>query len=263
MAELAAKARPVLEKHGKVPQQRKFFRGVILLALRRDRYVVSPETLACAKALLNLLEQTKNTGEITEIVMERFLVGFTQFWASDLSEAEVQLGVALNLAERTGNVEIQSRCLNYLTLVSRRRCQIETTQAFNARNMAMAKAGQLLEYVGMAKANQAWLALRRQEASEAGRLGREALTILQQVAQGMMFRWTALWPLLAAALALNLDNEAIDHARVLLDTKQNPPPPAIERVLSQAVANWDSGQQDLARKDLQRAVELATPFGYV
>jgi hypothetical protein len=160
-------------------------------------------------------------------------------------------------------VEIQSRSLTYLTLLYRKQGQVEATQAFSERSITVAKAGQMLEYIGMAKANQAWVAWRRRDLVEARNKGQEALITLEQVAQGMMFRWTALWPLVGVSVALNSDGEAIDYARTLLDPKQNPPPPNLASVLAQAIEHWGSGHSESARTHLQQAVELASASGFL
>jgi predicted ATPase/class 3 adenylate cyclase len=260
MAELAEKAKPILQQYGEVLQQRKFLRGMVLLGLRRDCYVVTDETLAYARALFAVLEQSEDDAEVA---LDRFLVGFTHLWRGDLTESEAHLQAALRLAERTGNVEVQSRCLTYLTVLFRKRGQVDETQIFSERSIVVAKAGRMIEYISMAQANQAWVAWRRGDPAEAKNKAEESFAVFEKVAQGRMFRWTALWPLLGVALARNSDQEAVQHAQALLDPRDQAPPPALASLLNEAVQSWEAGRPEPTRATLQRAVELATTLGYL
>jgi hypothetical protein len=69
----------------------------------------------------------------------------------------------------------------------------------------------MLEYIGTARANLAWLAWREGDVSRAEEEGRAALTTWQQLPAGFAscsLQWTALWALMAVALAQGHTAEA-------------------------------------------------------
>lgn len=118
-------------------------------------------------------------------------------------------------------------------------------------------------YIGMAKANLAWVAWREGKLAEARELGRAALALWSQSSIFMPVRWTALWPLIGTELAQERIPEAIAYARRLLIPGQQLPPEALSAVVEAALQEWDAGQQDTARRDLDQAIGMAQQMGYL
>jgi hypothetical protein len=79
----------------------------------------------------------------------------------------------------------------------------------------------------------------------------------------MPVRWTALWPLIGTELAQERIPEAIADARALLAPGQHLPPEALSAVVEAALQEWDTGQRDTARRDLDRATVIAQQIGYL
>ena len=65
------------------------------------------------------------------------MLGCCRLWDGRFDEAEELLQAALALAERIGNITLQVRCLNVLSLVYRRRGQVEEVQRYASRMQAM------------------------------------------------------------------------------------------------------------------------------
>jgi len=199
MADLAAQVRPAVEQHGTPNQCISFFLSLASMHGRRDRYVVSEETLDLCQTALAISQEAENP---SDIAWARFMLGFNQLWHGDLDGAEKQMQAALALSEQTGDVVHQSRCLTYLTILYRRRGQLERARRYASQSLASATAGQMLEYIGMASANLAWVAWHEGNLAQAEEEGRAALDLWRQLPaahSSCAFQWTALWPLVGVA----------------------------------------------------------------
>ena len=155
MAEAAERSRPVIEACATAKQRRHFFHNLVLLDLRRDAYTPTEETLAYARQAVTLAEELGVAGQLAWAL---FLLGFTLLWYRSLGEAEEILLKSLEVAERAGHVPVQSMCTTYLTVLHRKRNDVERVRIWNERSLAVAVAAKRTEYVAMAAANRAWLA---------------------------------------------------------------------------------------------------------
>jgi predicted ATPase len=254
MTELAKKTQPFLERYGTPTQRAKFFHGLARMGFRRERYMLSEETLSYALSAVTASQKSEN---LSVINMSQFHLGFSYLWADKWDDAEEPLHVALRLAEQIGDVVLQSRCLTYMTIVYRKCGQRDQVNSYSLRCLNIAKIAQLPEYVGMAKANLAWVAWSEKNLSEAETNGKAALEILQQLSAVWPHYWTALWPLIGVSLAQNRVSKAIDYARALLDPKQKRLPDALTAVLEKAIETWDAGNEQSTLSQLTQAMELA------
>src|SRR5262249_49029150 len=152
-------------------------RGLLSFHLRRDRFVISPEMLSYAQ---RCLEAQRQTNDLSELAYAQFNVGFAWLWYGDLDAAEQEMLAALELAERSGDVTVQSRCLTYLTIVERKRGRIDAVREYVRRSLAVATSSQMFEYSGAAKGNLAWLAWRAGDLAEVRAHGQEALDLWRQ-----------------------------------------------------------------------------------
>ena len=262
MAELA-KLRPLVEEHGTPTHRVYFLTAIAAMNDRRDRYVVSEETLDLCQAAVNI---SQASGKPSAIISARFDLGFNQLWRGDLEPAERHMQAALALAEETENIVQQSRCLTYLTILYRKRGRLNKTHQYASRSLAAAKAGQMIEYVGTARANLAWVAWREGSLAQAESEGRAALEVWQQLPVGHSlcpFRWTAIWPLVAVAAAQGQTCAAAEMLEGLLDPSQQPPPEALVAVVEKAVRAAKNEESEALSPCLGQALALAGELGYL
>jgi tRNA A-37 threonylcarbamoyl transferase component Bud32/tetratricopeptide (TPR) repeat protein/energy-coupling factor transporter ATP-binding protein EcfA2 len=264
MNELAGKVRPAVEQYGNPAQRARFFNGLTLMGYRRSRYVISDEIIAHSRAAFSASRESKN---LISLGMSCFLLGFSLLWRGDLDEAEERMQESLKLAERTGDVVLQSRCLTYLTVLYRKRGEIEKVRQNIPRCETVASAGQMIEYLATAKANTAWVAWREGNLPEVITNGQAALETWQQLPAGhasTAFRWTAFWPLIGVSITQDQISEAIDYARGLLDSSQMMRvPEALTAVLEKAIYTWQGGDAKETCTNLNQALELAQKMGYL
>ena len=134
--------------------------------------MTSEESLGYAHALLAARLDMENEHEVG---WARFYLGVAYLWHGDLEEAEEQLHAALTVGEQTGDVTLQARCLGNVIHVYRNRGQVEATRRASVRALAFLTETPMPYYIGMAKANLAWVAWRVGNLSEARELGQAAL----------------------------------------------------------------------------------------
>jgi DNA-binding SARP family transcriptional activator/predicted ATPase len=262
MSELAT-VRSSVERHGTPSQCISFFLCLASMNNRRDRYVVSEETLDFCRIALAIARESEDSGDIA---WARFLLGFSQLWCGDLDDAEKQMEAALALAEETGDVVHQSRCLAYLAVLHRKRDQLGQARRYALRGLDAARVGQMPEYVGTAQANLAWVAWREDDLAQAEAYGQAALKSWGQLPAGhasCAFRWTALWPLVAAAAARNQIREAFAWLRALLEPSQQPPPTALKAAVESALRVAQGSDAGEAQRLLERSIALAGELGYL
>jgi predicted ATPase/DNA-binding SARP family transcriptional activator len=262
MSELG-QIRSVVEQHGTPTQCINFFLALASMNQRRDRYVVSEETLDLCQIALAISQESEEVGEIA---WARFMLGFGQLWHGDLDEAEQQIQAALALAEQTGDVVHQSRCLTYLTILYRKRGQLGKARHYIPRSLAAAQAGQMVEYVGMAQANLSWVSWREGDLAQAEANGQAALRFWRQLPSGhssCAFQWLALWPLVAVAAARDRVPEACAFMPALLQPTQQRLPDALTAAVENVLSAGEDNDLEAARTYLARALALAQELAYL
>ena len=260
MAALVRQVRPVLERHGTPAQRSDFFGSLLFMASRRDRYVISDETLAYGRARLAAAEEM---GEPFQVATAQFNLGFSLLFYSNLDEAERRFLEALGFAERAGDVTLQARSLTYLSILYRKRGLVDEVRSYIERSLVAAEAGGMVEYITVARANRSWLAWRAGKLTEAEREGMAAVEELRALPIPYPLHWLALWPLIAAALARDDTETAVTHARALLPPPQQPPPKQLASLLTSGIEAWDQGRREAATRDLRSAVEVAEDLAYL
>jgi len=263
IANLEEEIRGTVEQFGTPAQHVNFLLSLTSLHLLRDRYVVSDVVISNTQAALAI---SQTSGSIGELAWVRFLLGFGQLWRGDLDKAEEQMLAALKGAETTGDIVHQSRCLTYLTVLYRKRGQVDCVQAYAARSLSMAEAAEMPEYVGTARANQAYVAWHVGDYAGSRAHGQAALASWHQLPTrhaSCSFQWTALWPLVAIALTDGELSKAIEYARILLEPSQQRLPDPLARAVEQAIDDWENGQLDEVETHLGLAVSLAQESSYL
>jgi class 3 adenylate cyclase/tetratricopeptide (TPR) repeat protein len=257
---LAEKIRPLIDKHATTLQRGSFFQGLTLMALRRDRYTADKKTIADAEASLAAIEESKL---LPEIGHARFVLGFSNLWAGQLGPADKWINDALKLAVRIGDIVLQTRCLTYLTVIRRRRGELEATLSFSEQSLASASSSRMPEYMGMAMGNLAWVRFRQNDLAQAHEQASAGVAKLLETPQGHILLWVALWPLIGVALARQETDEAIQHVSELLVPPQMAMPAALEAELRSAVETWKKKDHNAAHRFLKKATDMARAIGYL
>ncbi len=172
MDALVNKVQPVVQERGGATSRQRFLMASFLMQVRRDRYVVSDDTLANSREQLALCQEW---GGLKIRIDCQFQLGFSLLWRHELDEAEENLQAALELAETCGIVPMRTLSLTYLTVLCRFRGRMDGVQNFALRAQEAAERAQMPDYVAAAKGNQAWIAWRRRDLLAVEQRGQEAL----------------------------------------------------------------------------------------
>jgi tetratricopeptide (TPR) repeat protein len=260
IAALVEKTRAAVQEHGSAEQKVSYFQNLFQMGLRRDRYVVSEDTLALARATR---EAARETGSTAHECHSTFAVGFAQLWHGDVNDAEATLQNALRLCDQTGDAWIRVLALTYLTTLWRMLGHVEHTCHYVSLALAGADAAKMQDYVAMAKANQAWLAWRAGSREEAKVGAKAALELWEQSALIYPFQWAAVWLLVAVALEERALSEAIDLSERLLDPTQQRLPEDLSLSIERAGHAWTSSNPERAQQELSAAIESASRLGFL
>jgi class 3 adenylate cyclase/tetratricopeptide (TPR) repeat protein len=260
MAGVAEEIGPVVARYGTAVQRATFHGHLARTNVRRERYVISDETLAHAQAAR---AASLESSDPVVIAANQFSLGFVHLWRGSLDSAEQELQASLLLTERTGDAWSRVLCLTYLTIAYRKRRQVEETRRYALRSLEAAATACMPAYVATARANLAWAAWREADLPGAWENGRAALETWQEGQLVYPFHWTALWPLIALAMAQDLVSDAVSYARELLDPTQLCLPDPLAEKLERAIGVWEAGDREAARASLEQAVVVARETGYL
>jgi tetratricopeptide (TPR) repeat protein len=254
LEQLAQKVEPHLGPHATAVQRARFFQALTMAGFRRDRYAISPETLAVAR---EALAASYAAGDPSLIMMNEFMVGFSLQWRNELEEAERLLQSSLQKSERAGDVVLQSRCLTYLGIVARKRRDDALLKQFVEQTLEVAEAAGMAEYIAVAKANLAWLAWRQKEFEGTVRLGSEALEINKSLPMTGPNWWACCFPMIDALLNLDRPREAAEVAKLLTAPNQHALTEALMKSLQRAVQLAAEAREDDAQQELHISCRLA------
>jgi predicted ATPase/class 3 adenylate cyclase len=247
LASLVRELEPLVRDHGTERQ------GLALLhvrcqhAYRVERYALSEETEALSR------ETYSRALELGDADAE-FMFGFCMLWRGKLEEAEEHLSRGREIARERGNALLETRCLVYGAIARRRRNDVEGARE---HVRALESQEELHGYRGLVAANVAWIASRDGDLELATARGEDALADWDSegLAGPRVFAWTARFPLLGVEVRCGRLDDALEHARAMLDESQQPLPDEIAGALTDAVARR-AGEQPA------RALALARSIGY-
>jgi len=260
LAALVENVRPVAERYGTPRQRARFFQALIQMNVRSERYMTSAATVDYARACLVAWEEAGNKSEIANA---SFALAAVLLWHGAIDEADERMTHALDVAEKMGDVPLQSRCLTYLTTIQRRHQRVEETRRFGELNLAMAEAGHMMDYAGAARANLGWSAWRTGDMDGAEKQLQASLECWSTLAMSYPLGWTALLPLIAIRFGQGRIEEAIQHAEVVLDIKQQCLPDEISIPLGRGIDAWKREHVESARDEIERALHAAERLGYL
>jgi tetratricopeptide (TPR) repeat protein len=260
---LVAKIHPTVKQYGSRSQQGLYYQRLVILAFRRDRVIVTDETIVYARESLATIQES---GTLSQLAFAQFVLGLAlnqHGWLGDFVEAEHHMKSALKLAQEIGDILLEIRCLIHLTTGYLRQGDIDSVESHLPRAMEMAKKANILEYVAMGDGLNAWYAWRKRDFSESQRLGRHSLALAKELPFGWPNKWFVCFPLIDVALMHNNEEKAVEYARILLDPDQMRLPDELVSVLQQAVDAWKKHQPDTTRSNLKHALRLAQEYNYL
>jgi class 3 adenylate cyclase/DNA-binding XRE family transcriptional regulator/tetratricopeptide (TPR) repeat protein len=254
---LIERVRPFVEAHGSARQRANFLSSLLSLAMRRDRYLITDQTLEFARA-------ADAAGRATDPLAESiFNLGFALLWHGDLDEATAVLEESLQEAKRRGYTTLRSRALTYLMAAARKRGDVDGVREAIGPVIDQAREAALPEYEAMAIANRAWVAWRTGHQDEAAADARAALDMWLALPVRYFYDWMALWPLVAMALTAGRVGEAIEHARGMLPPPQQLLQEPLRTLVADAVQAQDERRTTESEQLLRLAIDTADELGYL
>ena len=258
IADLAERVEPVVREHGSARQRGRFHGIMGLMALARDRYVASDESLRHQRVALAAAEETEDLGVVANA---RFEFGFGLLWHGSTAEANTQLRSALASTDHTGDPFLRMRSLTYLCFLHRSLGDPDAVRSHVPEALRLASELSMPEYVGASHGHLAWLALRN---GDMPACGHEALAAVAawQSGQTYPFQWVARLPLLAARLGEGMVAAALEQAAAMLEPRQQRLPDAVDLALS-AAALAGQRQEAAAAAWLAEACGAAERSGHL
>lgn len=254
---LLERLQPMVERYGTPSQRAEFFRSLAYKLFRQNRSVSTDKIVAYTQVTLDAFVAM---GDQIHIPSAMFGFGFMLLWHGKPEQAESLILEALHIAERTGDTSLVARCVTYLSVVYRQLGQVEQTDQFARRSRTAADSAHMPEYTALAEANAAWVAWCNGDWNGILTHGQAAIAFWNQLPVGHAstpFQWTALCPLIAAALHAGDIATATDYARLLLNPNLQRLPDGLTMVLEQAIQEWNVHQTKAARAWLDEAITLA------
>ncbi|WP_437644642.1 serine/threonine-protein kinase [Sorangium sp. So ce362] len=254
--------RPVLEHRGTPLHRAHYLHALTQGGIQRDRFVASAETLRYADECVAAYKAAGAPPSGHWVLASRCSLAIIRMLYGDHDQAEAEMRDALPMAERSGDLEVMTRCLTYLTLIQRRRSLVEGTENLARRTLKLARTEDVREYVGAALANLAWCALQHGELARAEETARDALACWDSLPLVYPFQWLARLPLCWVELSYGRLEDAIAQARAVLDPRQQRLPGRLTKLLETAAHAFAAGREGRACRPLALALRGARHGGY-
>ncbi len=166
------------------------------------------------------------------------------------------------MTEHSGDLTLLARALTYLTMVYRKRGDVERVRQFANDSLRVAAEAHMPQYTRMAHAENAWLAWREGDMAETIRQAQAAIEDWGGLGT-YAFRWLALFPLLGVALQQEDVAKAISWGQHLILAPQQRLPDELTQRLEEAVTAWEHNQSDMTNDLLWQALRLAHKMHYL
>ncbi len=251
ITKIGAEVLPHIQARGTPLQQSAFYECLYQRDFRRDRYVIRDETLEFARQAMRAAEKTSSR---SRRLNPQFGLAFALLWRGELEESERAMQAAWHGFEEIGEAHARMLALTYLTVLARRKGEIEKAERLAAECLTVTTALDAQTYIGAARANQAWVAWRRGQARQAETRARAALALF---APTYPFQWLALMPLITLLYQKNELAEAIVHARALLEPIQLRLPDELTARLERAIGAFAGKDNRRCRDALGQALKQA------
>ena len=249
-----------VSQHGTPLQQSTILKMLALSLLMGSRLQPSRE---CVELGRRAVQASASVTDLSDKSHTVFVLGLIQLCAGAYSESVDCCSEGFELANRVGNLVVQTRCINYRALAHRRLSEGSAARADAEQTLALASKLRMVEYIAMAKANLAWVAWKDGRLQDVEELGEEALALWHGMEDPLGSDWIALWPLIAVALEHDNFSKAIDSIRGLLAEGQYPLADAVMADCRAAIDCSMRDDREALRNCLDRALQTASAFHYL
>ncbi len=263
MKSVAAKIRSVIDLHGNDQQKLRLYNALVLMRFRIESYLVSAETVALAEEMILISNKTIN---LRDKCQAEFLYAFTYLWHNAIEESIPPMESSLGYAENIGDKLLRTRNLTYLTIAHRRLGHLDLVAEYASRTFKSAKEIGMAEYMGTARANQAWLARRRGENQRVEPLATEALTYwgkVQHNHSSKAFVWTLAFPLAAHHLAKGNLSAAVQQFSEMLQPSRKIFEGDLQQQMQQVVEWYHGHKTDRLQDAIRETLGLAEKLKYL
>lgn len=254
--------RPTLERRGTPLHRAHYLHALTQGGIQRDRFVASAATLRYADECVKAYYAADAPPNGHWVLAARCSLAIILMLYGDHDQAEAEMRDTLPIAERSGDLEVMTRCLTYLTVIQRSRGLVEAAEDLAKRTLRLARAEGVLEYAGAALGNLAWCALQRGDLARAEEAGREAAACWEPLPLVYPFEWLARLPLCRVELARGRLEGAIAQVRAVLDPRQQRLPGRLTKRLEAAARAFAAGREERALRPLALALRDARHGGY-
>ena len=254
--------RPMVEQQGTALHRAHYLHALTQRNIRVERYMASSETVRFARECVTAYEAAGEAPEGHWVLAAKGSLAIILVLHEAFKKAEKPMCDALQAAEKIDDLEVQTRCLTYLTMIHRRLRQLDRAEAMAQKSLRLATRERVREYAGAAWGNLAWVALQRGDYAEAEQAGREALSLWEPLEHVYPFQWLARLPLCCVELTQGGLEGAIEQAQAVLHVGQQRLPKRLTASLEAAVTAFTQGHNARAKSALLRALQIALHHGY-
>ena len=260
MERLIADVEPFMEQRGDAFQRRRYCVSVAMLGYRKERYLLSDNTITAVDKALAVSEEA---GSLVEQADALFGAGFARLCAGQPKESVNYLKRSVDLSRRCGDLRIIGRSLTYLNVAHRQLGNADEVENTTANVLEAIEASSAIEYRAVVKANESWLAWKSGDDDQSRALADDAIRIWQKEAPKYPLKWLAMMQLIAIAAKEDRAGDGIALSRDLLQAPHALLGGGVGHALHQAVALYEDQQAGKASAILAEAVECAKNAGYL
>lgn len=268
MNSLAQNLRQPLEENGTPVQKGQFLENLVVLELRRNRYVLwTPEARSYALSAVDLYQQNHYPNQIPFALFQAGFCSMWSGWRGDYAQAESDMSDALRVAERVGDKLVRARCLSYLlTLYRKYHQQDQFERMIEPAQAAAWEMRHMGEFTGVVNANLAWKAWTKGDYQGTAAYLQSALKIVtgftfQQ--PFFPFYWIGFFPGMDLALHQGELATAAGYIHKMLDPGQQLLYPDMTELLEKAEVAWQDGDEGRFCQLVETVVDLAKEWGYL
>jgi tetratricopeptide (TPR) repeat protein len=260
MQDLISDIKEMVTTRGSGAQKRQFYRAIVGLGNRLNRFAPDSETIEVGNKSLAAIQDSDSLLEQADVT---FATGFILLHAGDHERAAELIIQSLELARRCGDRTTQARCLAYLTIVKRKSGDPQSVEKYLLETEEICEALQMREYVAVVLANRSWLAWKTGDQKNAIKLSSDAMENWQKHSPGYPFKWLALLQVIDIALDNSGLGKATEYAKILLDQKNAKLIGGVEEAFDAAISDHANNTPDMTASKLADALELAKKTGYL